>query len=88
MSTVEVTRHAIKRAHQRFSLPRRSVKRQALNALSRGCVTDSLSYENSFTLTSKTVGRKTLIYDYGNGYYVFEPSGKVFTLITVLKIKS
>lgn len=86
---VKITKHATKRAHQRFSLPRRSVKRQALNALSRGCVIDSLSYENSFTLTkSKTVGRETLIYDYDNGYYVFEPSGKVFTLITVLKIKS
>ena len=88
MSTVVVTRHATKRARQRFSIPKRSVKRQALNALSRGRVTDSLSYENSFTLTkSKTVGLETLIYDYDNGYYVFEPIGKVFTLITVLKIK-
>jgi hypothetical protein len=87
MSTVIVTKHAMKRAHQRFSLPRRSVKRQAINALSRGCATDSLTYDNSFTLTkSKTVGLKTLIHNYANGYYVFEASGKVLTLITVLKI--
>ena len=88
MGNIIVTKHAIKRAHQRFSLPRRSVRRQAINALARGFDTDSLSYDNSFTLTkSKTVGQETLIQKYDNGYYVFEPIDNVFTLITVLKIK-
>lgn len=87
MSTVEVTRHAIKRAHQRFSLPRRSVRRQAINALVRGCDTDSLGYDNSFILSkSKTVGQKTLIQNYDNGYYVFDLSDNVYTLVTILKI--
>ena len=87
MSTVEVTRHAIKRAHERFSLPRRSVRRQAINALVRGCNTDSLGYDNSFILSkSKTVGQKTLIQNYDNGYYVFDLSDNVYTLVTILKI--
>tara|TARA_X000000950_G_C13456970_1_gene474315 strand:- start:167 stop:433 length:267 start_codon:yes stop_codon:yes gene_type:complete len=88
MGNIAVTKHAMKRAHERFSLPRRSVRRQAFNALARGCDTDSLSYDNSFILTkSKTVGQETLIQKYDNGYYVFELSDNVFTLITVLKIK-
>ena len=87
MSNIVVTKHAMKRAHQRFSLPRRSVKRQAYNALTRGCDTDSLSYDNSFTLTkSKTVGQETLIQKYDNGYYVFDLSDNVYTLVTILKI--
>ena len=87
MGNIVVTKHAMKRAHQRFSLPRRSVKRQALNALARGCGTDLLSYDNSFTLTKcKTVGQETLIQKYDNGYYVFVLSDNVFTLVTILKI--
>ena len=87
MGNIVVTKHAMKRAHERFSLPRRSVRRQAYNALARGYDTDSLSYDNSFTLTkSKTVGQETLIQKYDNGYYVFVPSDNVFTLVTILKI--
>jgi hypothetical protein len=87
MGNIVVTKHAMKRAHQRFSLPRRSLRRQAINALMRGCDTDSLSYDNSFTLTkSKTVGRETLIQKYDNGYYVFDLSDNVYTLVTILKI--
>ena len=87
MGNIVVTKHAMKRAHERFSLPRRSVRRQAYNALARGYDTDSLSYDNSFTLTkSKTVGQENLIQKYDNGYYVFVPSDNVFTLVTILKI--
>ena len=87
MGNIVVTKHAMKRAHQRFSLPRRSVRRQAFNALARGYDTDSLSYDNSFTLTKcKTVGRETLVQKYDNGYYVFVLSDNVFTLVTILKI--
>ncbi len=87
MSNIVVTKHAKKRAHQRFSLPRRSVRRQAINALARGCDTDSLGNDNSFILSkSKTVGQKTLIQKYDNGYYVFDLSDNVYTLVTILKI--
>jgi hypothetical protein len=88
MGNIVVTKHAMKRAHQRFSLPRRSLRRQAINALMRGCDTDSLSYDNGFILSkSKTVGQETLIQDYDNGYYVFDLSDNVYTLVTILKIK-
>ena len=87
MGNIVVTKHAMKRAHERFSLPRRSVRRQAYNALARGYDTDSLSYDYSFTLTkSKTIGQETLIQKYDNGYYVFVLSDNVFTLVTILKI--
>ena len=51
MSTVIVTKHAMKRAHQRFSLPRRSVKRQAINALSAEKKGSNAKYKDLTTLS-------------------------------------
>lgn len=81
---IELTEHAIKRAHQRLSLKRRAVQRTAELALERGnsiCIhkTDPWLLGNHPSITS---GR--MIQCYGNAYYVFEYSLACISLITIM----
>ena len=86
--TIELTRHALKRAHQRLSLKRKSVHRSAELALTRGepvhrseCTPWLLGNHPSMTS-----GRE--VRAYGNAYYVFEHSRAAISLVTVVLAKS
>jgi hypothetical protein len=84
---IELTKHAVKRAHQRLSLNKRAVKRTAELAIERGratydCLSNPWILGNQPSITS---GREILAY--GNAYYVFDHSSDGITLITVLLAK-
>lgn len=85
---IQLTSHALKRAHQRLSLKKRSVQRAAELALSRGTSACRSGSNDPWILgnhPSTTSCREIL--NYGNAYYVFEYSERGIQLITVMIAK-
>ena len=81
---IQLTQHAVKRAHERLSLKKRAVHRTAALALKRGKATNTNDPWILGNQPSITSGRE--IRSYGNAYYVFEYSRQCITLITCILI--
>lgn len=79
---IELTKHAVKRAHQRLSLKKRAVQRCATLALEHGHAANERDPWILGNQPSMTSGRE--IRAYGNAYYVFEYSRECITLITLM----
>lgn len=79
---IELTKHAVKRAHQRLSLKKRAVQRSATLALMHGHTANENDPWVLGNQPSITSGRE--IRTYGNAYYVFEYSRNCITLITLM----
>lgn len=86
--TLIVTKHAMKRAHQRFSVKRKSIERLAKRAIEQGKVVDGCRCSDPWILgnyPTNTSCREIRIY--GNANYVFEYSKTAVSLITITKRK-
>jgi hypothetical protein len=85
---LQITPHAIKRAHQRFALKRRAAHRSAERALELGHVVTGNQYDDPWVLGNQpTMTSCREIRAYGNAYYVFEYSRAAVSLITITKKK-
>lgn len=89
MNCIIVSKHAMKRAHQRLSLKKKAVLRTAKIAYENGnkaeisCLNDPYVLGNVDSLTSGIVTIK-----YGPAYYVFSEECHQITLVTVMIAKS
>ena len=89
MNCMIVSKHAMKRAHQRLSLKKKAVLRTAKIAYENGnkaeisCLNDPYVLGNVDSLTSGIVTIK-----YGPAYYVFSEECHQITLVTVMIAKS
>ena len=79
---IELTKHAVKRAHQRLSLKKRAVQRCATLALEHGHAASDRDPWILGNQPSITSGRE--IRAYGNAYFVFEYSKTKVQLITIM----
>jgi len=79
---IELTKHAVKRAHQRLSLKKRAVQRCANLALEHGHTANESDPWILGNYPSITSAREIRVY--GNAYYVFEYSRECITLITLM----
>ena len=89
MNCIIVSKHAMKRAHQRLSLKKKAVLRTAKIAYENGnraeisCLNDPYVLGNVGSFTSGIVTIK-----YGSAYYVFSEEYHQITLVTVMIAKS
>jgi hypothetical protein len=89
MNCMIVSKHAMKRAHQRLSLKKKAVLRTAKIAYENGnraeisCLNDPYVLGNVGSFTSGIVTIK-----YGSAYYVFSEEYHQITLVTVMIAKS
>lgn len=89
MNCIIVSKHAMKRAHQRLSLKKKAVLRTAKIAYENGKRAEISSRNDPFVLgnvDSLTSGRVTI--KYGSAYYVFSEECHQITLVTVMIAKS
>jgi hypothetical protein len=85
IQVVIVTRHATKRAHQRFGIPKRSVSRLASNVIKQGTPLFDLKKQRPWMLNihvPNSSSRHVLVYR--QFCCIFEVSEASATLITIL----
>ena len=85
--TIYATKHAVKRAHQRCGLKRKSVLRQAKRVFDKGTPLQQLEDKGNFYLknASHTGDSNKLIIKHGSFYYVFRSTvEKDIALITII----
>ena len=89
MNCITVSKHAMKRAHQRLSLKKKAVLRTANIAYNNGLRAEFASVNDPYILgnvDSSTSGMVTV--KYGSVYYVFSEEYHQTTLVTVMIAKS
>lgn len=87
MMEIQLTRHAVKRAHERLSLKKRAICRNAKLALARGDSINASPQSDPWILGNHpSITSGCEIRKYGNAYYVFEHSKTSISLITVILI--
>ena len=89
MNCITVSKHAMKRAHQRLSLRKKAVLRTANIAYQNGLRTGVDFINDPYVLgnvDSSTSGMVTV--RYGSAYYVFSEECHQITLVTVMIAKS
>lgn len=83
MIEIHISKHAKKRARQRFSICLGALSRTAEIAYKKrdnALINDPYLLANQFSDTSASIIKK-----HGNAYYIFKENDKQTTLVTVLK---